>query len=77
MARFKFTLCRAAIIDEYYEIEADSEEEALEIAYDGNLGEPVRTEFLDWRDDEYSAIDCEETCKLYNMIKEHKCDTTS
>lgn len=71
MARFKFTVCRAAVIDEYYEIEADSEEEALSIAYDGNLGEPVRTEFVDWRDDEYSAVDCEETCKLYNMVKEH------
>jgi hypothetical protein len=71
MARFKFTVCRAAVIDEYYEIEADSEEEALSIAYDGNLGEPVRTEFVDWRDDEYSAVDCEETCKLYNMVKEY------
>lgn len=77
MARFRFTLCRAAIIDEYYEIEADSEEEALEIAYDGNLGEPVRTEFLDWRDDEYSAIDCEDIEPLYRMVKDYKCDTTS
>ena len=77
MARFRFTLCRAAIIDEYYEIEADSEEEALEIAYDGNLGEPVRTEFLDWRDDEYSAIDCEDIEPLYRMVKDYKCATTS
>ena len=77
MARFKFTLCRAAIIDEYYEIEADSEEEALEIAYDGNLGEPVRTEFLDWRDEEYSAIDCEDIEPLYRMVKDYKCDTGS
>jgi hypothetical protein len=35
--RFKFTLSRTAIIDEFYEIEADSEEEAMNIAYDGGL----------------------------------------
>jgi monoamine oxidase len=76
MARFKFTLARAAVIEEYYEIEADSEEEAMNIAYDGNYGEPVRTEFVDWRDDEWTAVDCEETCKLYKMIKEHECGTS-
>lgn len=74
--RFKFTLTRSAIIEEYYEIEADSEEEALDIAYDGGYGEPVHTEFVDWRDDEWSAVDCEENCKLYNMIKEHQCVTS-
>lgn len=77
MPRFKFTLSRSAIIEEFYEIEADSEEEALSIAYDGGYGDPVRTEFVDWRDDEWSAVDCEETCKLYNMIKEHECATGS
>jgi hypothetical protein len=72
MPKFKFTLCRAAVIDEYYEIEADSEEEALSLAYDGNLGEPVRTEFVDWRDDEYSAVDCEDIDPLYRMVKDYK-----
>ena len=72
MPRFKFTLCRAAVIDEYYEIEADSEEEALEIAYDGGLGDPVRTEFVDWRDDEYSAVDCEDIEPLYRMVKDYE-----
>lgn len=71
MARYKFTLCRAAVIDEYYEIEADSEEEALEIAYDGGLEDPVRTEFVDWRDDEYSAVDCEDIEPLYRMVKDY------
>jgi len=71
MARYKFTLCRAAVIDEYYEIEADSESEALEIAYDGGLEDPVRTEFVDWRDDEYSAVDCEDIEPLYRMVKDY------
>ena len=72
MAKFKFTLCRAAVIDEYYEIEADSEEEAREIAYDGGYGDPVRTEFVDWRDDEWTAVDCEDIDPLYLMVKDYK-----
>lgn len=71
MPRFKFTLARAAVIEEYYEIEADSEQEAMDIVYDGGYGDPVRTEFVDWRDDEWTAVDCEETCKLYKMVKDH------
>ena len=72
MAKFKFTLCRAAVIDEYYEIEADSESEALEIAYDGCLGEPLRTEFIDWHDDEYQVADVEVIDPLYVMVKDYK-----
>jgi len=71
MARFKFTVCRTAIIDEYYEIEADSEQQALDIAYDGGYPDPIRTEFIDWRDDEWTVVEREETCKLYNMVKEY------
>jgi len=72
MARYKFTMVRAAVIDEYYEIEADSEDEAREIAFDGGYGDPVRTEFIDWRDDEWSAVDCEENDPLYRMVKDYK-----
>lgn len=69
--KFKFTLVRAAVIDEFYEIEADSEEEALSIALDGNYGDPIRTEFVDWRDDEFSAVDCEDLEPLYRMVKDY------
>jgi hypothetical protein len=71
MAKFKFTLARSAVIEEYYEIEADSEEEAMNIAYDGCYGEPVRTEFVDWRDDEWTAVDCEVIEPLYKMVKDY------
>jgi hypothetical protein len=74
MPKYRFVLARAAIIDETYEVEADSEEEALEMAYDGNLGEPARTEFIDWRDDEYQIVDSEEIEPLYQMVKDYKCD---
>jgi hypothetical protein len=72
MPRFKYILVRAAVIDEYYEIEADSESEALEIAYDGGYGDPVKTEFVDWRDDSYQVADVEEIEPLYRMIKDYK-----
>lgn len=72
MAQYRFQLVRAAVIDEYYEIEADSEEEALEIAYNGDLGDPVRTEFVDWRDDEYGVVDKESIDPLYVMVKDYK-----
>lgn len=72
MAQYRYLLARSAIIEEYYEIEADSEEEALELAYNGDLGDPVRTDFVDWRDDEYSVVDKESIDPLYVMVKEYK-----
>ena len=72
MPKFKYVLVRAAVIDEYYEIEADSEEEALEAAYDGNLGDPIKTDFVDWRDDEYQICDVEQLDPLYAMVKDYK-----
>ena len=77
MPKAIYTLCRAAKIDEYYEIEADSEEEALQMAYDGNLGDPYRTEFIDWVDDSYQVCDEAIIEPLYRMVKDYKCDTTS
>jgi hypothetical protein len=72
MPKFKYVLVRAAVIDEYYEIEADSEEEALEVAMDGSYGDPIKTEFVDWRDDEWQVADTEEIEPLYRMIKDYK-----
>lgn len=72
MATHKFILVRAARIDEYYEVEADSESEALEYAYDGNLGDPFKTEFIDWSDDEYQVVESEVIDPLYVMVKDYK-----
>ena len=72
MPKFKYIMVRAAVIDEYYEIEADSESEALEIAMDGNYGDPFKTEFVDWRDDEWQVADTEEIEPLYRMVKDYK-----
>ena len=72
MPRAIYTLVRAAKNDEYYEIEADSEEEALKIAYDGCLGDPYKTEFIDWADDEYMVADEELIEPLYRMVKDYE-----
>jgi hypothetical protein len=72
MATHKFYLVRAAVIDEYYEVEADSEAEALEIAYDGDLADPYKTEFRDWADEEYAVVESEVIDPLYVMVKDYK-----
>jgi hypothetical protein len=72
MATHKFYLVRAAVIDEYYEVEADSEAEALEIAYDGDLADPYKTEFRDWADEEYEVVESEVIDPLYVMVKDYK-----
>lgn len=75
MPKLKVTLVRAAVIDEYYEVEVDSEEDALEMAYDGNLGDPIKTDFVDWRDDEYQVCDVEQLDPLYVMVKDYNPET--
>lgn len=81
MAQFKFPVIRRSIIEETFWIEADSEDEALEMARDGNYDDKaVTTEWLDWYDDEFSMdpnIEPQPLCKLYNMVKDYECDTTS
>ena len=71
--RFKFTVSRTAIVNEVYEIEADSWEEAEGILYDGGYGDPTHTEFVDWHGD-WTEDDREENCPLTKMIKEYKVD---
>jgi hypothetical protein len=71
MPKFKYVMVRAAVIDEYYEIEADSESEALELVMDGDYGDPIKTEFVDWRDDEWQVADTEPIDPLYRMVKDY------
>jgi hypothetical protein len=71
MPSFKYIIVRAAVIDEYYEIEADSEQEAVEMAMDGDYGDPIKTEFVDWRDDEWQVADTEPIDPLYRMVKDY------
>lgn len=71
MAKYKFTVVRTAVIFSY-EVEADSKEEALELAYDGGLPDPVKTEFVDWSDDSYQIVVEELIEPLYRMVKDYE-----
>jgi len=74
MAKFKFTVSRRSITLESYEIEADTEEEALAAAYNGETGDPT-LEFVDWYDDEYEVDDTEEIEPLYELVKAYGATT--
>jgi hypothetical protein len=71
MAKYKFQISRRSIMLEVYWVEADSEEEAIEIAYDGNAGDPA-LDWVDWMDDQYEVDDVEIIDPLYKMVKEYK-----
>ena len=78
---YKFTFFRKSIIEEVFEVEADTLEEAEEIMYgSGSYPDPVRSEWVDWYGQEFSTDEDfppEPLCPLHRMIKEHECDTTS
>lgn len=66
----RFTFWRNAIVSEYYEVEAESEEQAAEQLVDG-CHEPVHTEWMEWADRGYSLDSVEIIDPLYLMIKQH------
>jgi hypothetical protein len=72
----KFTFWRNAIVGEYYEVTAETEEEAVEQLLDG-CHEPVHTEWVDWATGGYELEEVEELDPLYRMVKDYQCDTTS
>jgi hypothetical protein len=72
MAVYKFTFSRRAVIDEVYEIEADSQEEAETALDEGWYGDPVSTEFCDWYDPSFELERTEDLDPLVKMIKAHK-----
>jgi len=71
----KFTIWRRTEQIETYEVEAESEEEAIEQLNNGRH-DPVDTEFIDWLDG-WQVETVEELDPLYVMVKEYRCDTTS
>ncbi len=74
MPAFKFYVSRRAYYDEVYTVEADSEDEARDIAMNGDINyekDVVRTEFIDWADDEWYIDDREPIDPLYVMVKDY------
>ena len=72
MAAYKFTFSRRAIINEVYEVEANTEEEAREAMSEGWYGDPVFTEYCDWYDHDWDLDDTECLDPLVRMIKDHE-----
>lgn len=64
-----YTFHRRAIIEEQYEVEAESEEEAVEMMFNGDYGDPVYTEFVDWDDDGWEVTGKQEVEQLTKFIK--------
>ena len=67
----KFTFWRNAIISEIYEVEAETEEEAVEQLSNG-CHDPVNTEWVDWATGGYELEEVVELDPLYRMVKDHK-----
>ena len=72
MAAYKFRFSRRVVIDEFYEIEADTIEEAQDALSEGWYGDPVDTEFVDWYDDNFELVHTECLDPLVQMIKDYE-----
>jgi hypothetical protein len=72
MPAYKFTFSRRAVINEVYEIEADTLAEAEEAMSDGYYGDPLMTEFCDWYDSAWDLDGTECLDPLVNMIKDYE-----
>jgi hypothetical protein len=74
MAKFKFLMSRTSLIQESFWVEADTEEEASELAMNGEVDndEPVRRDWIDYYDDEWSIDEKECIDPLYVMVKEYQ-----
>ena len=68
----KFTFWRNAIVAETYVVEAETEEAAREMLWNGDCGEPIREEWMDWASDDFELEDWEELDPLYRMVKDYK-----
>jgi hypothetical protein len=71
MAAYKFTISRRSIYIETYEVEADSEAEALEICYDGEASD-MGMDWVDWYDDRYEVDERITIDPLIKMLEDHK-----
>jgi hypothetical protein len=73
VAKFRYTLKRQSIFEELFEIEAESEEEALARANDGDYANPYFQEWVDWYGDFQidEDVDPKPVCELYEMVREY------
>ncbi len=67
----KFTFWRNSIVSETYVIEAESEEEARNMLWEGDYGDPIKEEWIDWASDDFELDGVEELDPLYRMVKDY------
>ena len=72
MAAYKFTFSRRSLVNEVYEVEADSETEAFEVMSEGSYGNPVETEYIEWYDDDFEMDHKECIDPLVRMIENYE-----
>jgi len=74
VAKFKFLMSRTSLIQESFWVEADTEEEAMELGMNGEVDndEPALRQWLDYYDDEWSIDEKECIDPLYVMVKEYQ-----
>ncbi len=73
---YKFTFFRKSIVEEKFEVLADTLEEAQDQMLNGGYPDPTDTSWVDWYEDEFVADSehpPEPQCKLYDMVKEYEC----
>jgi hypothetical protein len=72
--QFRFLMSRTSLIQESFWVEADSETEAMEMGFDGEVdnGEPAFKEWIDYHDDEWSIDEKEVICPLHQMVKDYQ-----
>lgn len=68
----RYTFWRNSIVAETFEVEAESEEEAREMLWNGDYGDPVKEEWIDWATDDFELEYVEELDPLYRMVKDYK-----
>jgi hypothetical protein len=74
MKKFKFLMSRTSLIEESYWVEADSEDEAQQLGFDGEIDnkEPDYRKWIDYHDYEWSIDETECIDPLYRMVKDYQ-----
>lgn len=74
MAKYRFLMSRTSLIEESWWVEADTEDEAMEKAFDGDAdnNEPAFRNWIDYADDEWTIDEKECIDPLYVMVKEYE-----
>lgn len=76
MARYRWPLVRQSIIEETFWVEAETAEEAIELAHNGEYSDKdIHTEWIDWYDDSFQACPVTEpelVDPLVEMVKNYR-----